>query len=211
MTDQPTPQSKPNHKPRAKQLIRAVSEVFGVGMDELTHVGRGTRAAAIARHAAMMLIKDEHALSRAHIGRMLGGIDHTSVLYGLRKAHEMAESDPAFAALVGKARELACARRAEEERRGPVMVVAATMPTPKPVSAVLPPSVAVLGEPLEAARARMPKPVRYTGRTLSLESGVNPDSPFMPGWWAANQRRFATVMMREHPERCIVRQMEAAE
>jgi hypothetical protein len=71
--------------------------------------------------------------------------------------------------------------------------------------------LADLGEPLEAARARMPKPVRYTGRTLSLESGVNPDSPFMPGWWAANQRRFATVMMREHPERCIVRQMEAAE
>jgi hypothetical protein len=202
---------KVNHKPRAKQIIRAVSDVFGIGLDDLIHAGRGSRAAAIARHAAMLLIKDEHALSRAHIGRMLGGIDHTSVLYGLRKAHEMAESDPAFAALVGKARELACARRAEEERRGPVMVVAATMPTPKPVSAVLPPSVAVLGEPLEAARARMPKPVRYTGRTLSLESGVNPDSPFMPGWWAANQRRFATVMMREHPERCIVRQMEAAE
>lgn len=202
---------KPNHKPRAKQIIRAVSEVFGIGMDELTHAGRGTRAASIARHAAMMLIKDECALSRAHIGRMLGGIDHTSVIYGLRKAHEMVEGDPEFSAKVGKALDLARSRRAEEARRGPIMVGAATLAAPKPVSAVLPTSVAVLGEPLEAARARMPKPVRYTGRTLSLESGVNPDSPFMPGWWAANQRRFATVMMREHPERCIVRQMEAAE
>jgi len=58
---------KVNHKPRAKQIIRAVSDVFGIGLDDLIHAGRGSRAAAIARHAAMLLIKDEHALSRAHI------------------------------------------------------------------------------------------------------------------------------------------------
>ena len=46
----------------------------------------------LARHEAMWKVRQECALSLPHIGRIFGGRDHTTVLYGIRKHQALLDS-----------------------------------------------------------------------------------------------------------------------
>ncbi len=74
------------------QIIRAVAEVFGLSPEEL--VGRGrSRAVALPRQVAMYLMREEVNASLPQIGEVLGGRDHTTVMYACEKVADMIERD----------------------------------------------------------------------------------------------------------------------
>jgi chromosomal replication initiator protein len=75
-----------------EQVIEAVAERYGLQVEQL--LGR-TRArdVALPRQIAMYLIREETDTSLPKIGEMLGGRDHTTVLYGADKISERIETD----------------------------------------------------------------------------------------------------------------------
>lgn len=74
------------------QIIRAVAEVFGLSPEEL--VGRGrSRDVALPRQVAMYLMREEVNASLPQIGEVLGGRDHTTVMYACEKVADMIERD----------------------------------------------------------------------------------------------------------------------
>ena len=74
------------------QIIDAVAHHFGVGVTALQ--GR-TRSQAVARprQIAMYLIRKETGASLPQIGAMLGGRDHTTILYGCERIADLIEED----------------------------------------------------------------------------------------------------------------------
>lgn len=81
----------------AQLLIRAVAQVFEI--DEAALTGRSrVRQIAHARQAACYLLKARLPhLSYPVIGRMLGGIDHSTVIHGERVTAERLSWDPQLA------------------------------------------------------------------------------------------------------------------
>ncbi len=74
------------------QIIRAVAEVFGLSPEEL--IGRGrSRDVALPRQVAMYLMREEVNASLPQIGEVLGGRDHTTVMYACEKVADMIERD----------------------------------------------------------------------------------------------------------------------
>jgi len=65
-------------------IIQAVSEHYGVELKALTGRGR-SRNIVVPRHVAMYLLREETESSLVDIGNMLGGRDHTTVMYGYEK------------------------------------------------------------------------------------------------------------------------------
>ena len=89
--------------PRTISLARIrqlVAEEFGVTDEELTG---GQRAAYIVRprQAIYWLAKKHTKLSLPAIGRHLGGRDHTTVLYGVKRCADIMEWDADYCARVG--------------------------------------------------------------------------------------------------------------
>ena len=75
-----------------KQVLAAVANVFGISTDEL--IGRGrSRDVALPRQVAMYLMREEVNASLPQIGEMLGGRDHTTVMYACEKVADMIERD----------------------------------------------------------------------------------------------------------------------
>ena len=74
------------------QLIRMAGEVMGVTYERLLGRER-TREVALARQVAMYLLREEASLSLPQIGELLGGRDHTTVMYACGKVSEMIEQD----------------------------------------------------------------------------------------------------------------------
>lgn len=80
----------------AQRLRRAVAEVFEV--DETALIGRSrVRPITRARHAACYVLRRRLDLSYPTIGRLLGGIDHSSVIFGERATADRMLSDPELA------------------------------------------------------------------------------------------------------------------
>jgi chromosomal replication initiator protein len=75
-----------------EQVIGAVAERFGLGVDQLLGRDR-SRDVALPRQIAMYLIREETDTSLPKIGQMLGGRDHTTILYGADKISELIETD----------------------------------------------------------------------------------------------------------------------
>jgi len=74
------------------QVVAAVASIFGISTEEL--VGRGrTRDVALPRQVAMYLMREEVNASLPQIGEMLGGRDHTTVMYACEKVADMIERD----------------------------------------------------------------------------------------------------------------------
>ena len=74
------------------QVVAAVASVFGITAEEL--VGRGrSREVALPRQVAMYLMREEVNASLPQIGEMLGGRDHTTVMYACEKVADMIERD----------------------------------------------------------------------------------------------------------------------
>jgi chromosomal replication initiator protein len=76
----------------ANEIMDAVSKHFGVGLKELTGRGR-SQAIARPRQVAMYLIREETEASLPEIGDMLGGRDHTTILYGCDRIADLIEQE----------------------------------------------------------------------------------------------------------------------
>jgi chromosomal replication initiator protein len=74
------------------QIIAAVGDHFGVDLRVLQGRGR-SRNIVVPRQVAMYLLREETECSLVDIGRLLGGRDHTTVMYGCEKIAEEINAD----------------------------------------------------------------------------------------------------------------------
>ncbi|MFH1085692.1 MAG: chromosomal replication initiator protein DnaA [Chloroflexota bacterium] len=78
----------------ADDILRAVAAYFGLRVEDLTG-SRRPRSIAMPRQIAMYLIRELTPLSLPQIGQVLGGRDHTTVMYGCDKLAALFEKDDA--------------------------------------------------------------------------------------------------------------------
>lgn len=69
-------------RPATERICRAVCAEFGLTMEELTG-RRRTAEVATARQVAMLLVREETDLTLGGIGALMGGRDHSTVVYAL--------------------------------------------------------------------------------------------------------------------------------
>ena len=74
------------------QIIDTVADVYGVATDRILGRER-TQTVARPRQIAMYLIREETDISLPQIGEVLGGRDHTTVMYGHEKICDLLERD----------------------------------------------------------------------------------------------------------------------
>jgi chromosomal replication initiator protein len=77
------------------QIVEGVAAYFNVTVNDLTGRER-SREVALPRQVAMYLIRKETDASLPQIGEVLGGRDHTTVIYGCEKVADMVERDDAM-------------------------------------------------------------------------------------------------------------------
>jgi chromosomal replication initiator protein len=83
----------------AQALRRLCAAAFGLTEAEL--IGRcRLRELTLARHATCYVLRRRLGLSSTVIGRMLGGRDHTSVLYAIRQTEARIAHDVRLAVLI---------------------------------------------------------------------------------------------------------------
>ncbi len=75
-----------------EMIIQAVSDFYGVDTRILQGRGR-SRNIVVPRQVAMYLLREETECSLVDIGSLLGGRDHTTVMYGCEKIAEEINSD----------------------------------------------------------------------------------------------------------------------
>lgn len=76
-----------NNDPRSSRIVIEVAIKHGFTGPEITSSRRFVPLVA-ARHEAMWRLSKETSMSLPAIGRKLGGKDHTTVLYGIRRHEE---------------------------------------------------------------------------------------------------------------------------
>ncbi|MFM8319577.1 MAG: chromosomal replication initiator protein DnaA [Chloroflexota bacterium] len=74
------------------EIVRKVADAFGVTVENMLGRDR-SRQVALPRQVAMYLMREEANISLPQIGDVLGGRDHTTVMYGCDKITEMLEQD----------------------------------------------------------------------------------------------------------------------
>ena len=77
---------KPDH------VINTVADAYNVAPDRMLGRDR-SRQVALPRQIAMYLMREEGKISLAQIGEVLGGRDHTTVMYGCDKIADLLERD----------------------------------------------------------------------------------------------------------------------
>lgn len=75
-----------------RQVLMAVANVFGLSPDQLLGRSR-SRDIALPRQVAMYLMREEVNASLPQIGEVLGGRDHTTVMYACEKVADLIERD----------------------------------------------------------------------------------------------------------------------
>ncbi|HEX8684016.1 MAG TPA: helix-turn-helix domain-containing protein, partial [Ardenticatenaceae bacterium] len=73
-------------------VLQTTAGFYNVGMEVLESSSR-RKPIAYARQVAMYLAREETDASLAEIGEVLGGRDHSTILYGVEKISELVESD----------------------------------------------------------------------------------------------------------------------
>ena len=73
-------------------VLSVVADVFGITTERMMERDR-SRKAAVPRQIAMFLLREDAKLSLPHIGELIGGRDHTTVMYGCDKIAELMEHD----------------------------------------------------------------------------------------------------------------------
>lgn len=91
-----------------KQLIEAAADFAQVTPETLLGPGRYDRL-PMARQAVMVALR-RAGLSYPRIGRLLGSRDHTTVVYGLRRAKSLMRTSGAFYDLVNRLEGIALRR-----------------------------------------------------------------------------------------------------
>jgi chromosomal replication initiator protein len=74
------------------QILTTIAQEYGVTMDELLSHSRSQRV-AFPRQVAMYMLREESELSLPKIGELLGGRDHTTIMYGHDKITDLLERD----------------------------------------------------------------------------------------------------------------------
>jgi chromosomal replication initiator protein len=85
-------------------VLNAVSRTFGVSEERLLGRER-TREVALPRQIAMYLMREEGGVSLPQIGDIIGGRDHTTVLYACDKVNGLMETDDRLRRQVSQIRE----------------------------------------------------------------------------------------------------------
>jgi chromosomal replication initiator protein len=76
----------------SEQILKQVAAYYAVGADAL--IGRGrSHKIALARQVTMYLLREQLESSYPRIGQILGGRDHTTVIYGCDKIATSIEQD----------------------------------------------------------------------------------------------------------------------
>jgi chromosomal replication initiator protein len=76
----------------AETILREVADFYGVDLRALQGRGR-SRNIVVPRQVAMYLLREETDASLMDIGQILGGRDHTTVIYGCEKIGEEINAD----------------------------------------------------------------------------------------------------------------------
>jgi chromosomal replication initiator protein len=85
-------------------VLHEVSRSFGVSNERLLGRER-TREVALPRQIAMYLLREEGGVSLPQIGEMIGGRDHTTVIYACDKVNNLMETDDRLRRQILKIRE----------------------------------------------------------------------------------------------------------
>ena len=85
-------------------IVQAVAGSFGLPVERLLGRDR-SREAALPRQIAMYLLREETGTSLPQIGDLLGGRDHTTVMYGCDKVADLLERDERLRRQVSQIRE----------------------------------------------------------------------------------------------------------
>jgi len=81
------------HKPvTVDQVLQVVAEFYNVDINDLTGRSRN-KEVVLPRQVAMYLLREETDASLPQIGDILGGRDHTTVMYAHEKIAEQIETD----------------------------------------------------------------------------------------------------------------------
>ena len=75
-----------------QQILNTIAQEYGITMEDLLSPSRSQRV-AFPRQVAMYLLREESELSLPKIGEILGGRDHTTVMYGHDKITDLLERD----------------------------------------------------------------------------------------------------------------------
>jgi chromosomal replication initiator protein len=75
-----------------EQILKTIAQEYGVSLEELISGSRSQRI-AFPRQIAMYMLREESDLSLPKIGEILGGRDHTTVMYGHEKITDLLETD----------------------------------------------------------------------------------------------------------------------
>ena len=75
-----------------EQILKTIAHEYGVSMEELISHSRSQRI-AFPRQIAMYILREESDLSLPKIGEILGGRDHTTIMYGHEKITDLLETD----------------------------------------------------------------------------------------------------------------------
>ena len=94
---------KPHPGPQA--VLEAVSQYFDLPIQALTGKSR-VKEIAEARHIAMHLLREDAHQRVTEIARLLGGRDHSTIIYGLRKIDHALTTDTQFTRQLGEIRTL---------------------------------------------------------------------------------------------------------
>lgn len=77
------------------EVVNKVAEAWGVSVERLLSRER-TKEVALPRQIAMYLLRQEANISLPQIGEVLGGRDHTTVMYACDKVSDLLERDDRF-------------------------------------------------------------------------------------------------------------------
>ncbi len=94
---------KPHPTPQA--ILEAVAQYFDLPSEALTGKSRAKEIAE-ARHIAMYLLREDAHQRVTEIARLLGGRDHSTVIYGLRKIDHVLSTDAQFTRQIAEIRTL---------------------------------------------------------------------------------------------------------
>ena len=93
-------------RPVVYTLARIAGEPYGVLPTEILGPGR-QRWLAQTRWAIMLTLREVRGWSLPHIGYVVGGRDHTTVMHGLKQGAALRDRSERFAALCAKLAEAA--------------------------------------------------------------------------------------------------------